>query len=299
MSRRSGILVINNFFPHAFSLRDAFESEFSVEKDIRPERFVWDYWYVKNQYKLLRTPAYEFFPKKIYQEFHSQLVQWGRENLGCHDISPPWLSYYIDGFSQELHADVPHGPWAFVYSLSPKQIKFRGGETLLLKDQVLDYWRSFGLERGHESVDFYEKISPKFNRLIVFDPRIPHGVTPVQGVEDPLEARVVIHGWFVEPRPYVRGSLSVGQVSQSLQRVLQAWPPSLGPWHGTLCIQIATAASGRVNQVHTLTNTLKNLEYPQESSRDLVKMILESINNHAFPRSKGSSKITVPFLFRD
>ena len=34
------------------------------------------------------------------------LTQYGQERLGCRTISPPWLSYYIDGCEQALHADV-------------------------------------------------------------------------------------------------------------------------------------------------------------------------------------------------
>ena len=41
----------------------------------------------------------------------------------------------------------------------------------------------------------------------VFDPRIPHGVRQVTGTHDPREGRLVIHGWFVQPRPFVRGPL--------------------------------------------------------------------------------------------
>lgn len=50
-------------------------------------------------------------------------------------------------------------------------------------------------------------IEPQFNRLSLFDPRVPHGVVPVHGVHDPREARIVLHGWFAEPEPYFEGVL--------------------------------------------------------------------------------------------
>ena len=46
---------------------------------------------------------------------------------------------------------------------------------------------------------------PLFNRLTVFDPRYPHGVRLVEGVQDPLKARLVLHGWFTEPVPFFDG----------------------------------------------------------------------------------------------
>ena len=83
--------------------------------------------------------------------FHRRLVAWGRETLGCHDISPPWLSLYVDGCRQELHGDLPHGPWAFVFSLTRWRGRvFRGGETLLVRDEVLDFWHDFRSVRGVE-----------------------------------------------------------------------------------------------------------------------------------------------------
>lgn len=36
-------------------------------------------------------------------------------------------------------------------------------------------------------------------RCIIFDPRVPHGVSTVIGNNDPRNGRVVIHGWFNEP----------------------------------------------------------------------------------------------------
>ena len=143
-----------NFFSQSKKLRAEFEKNFENPRETDSKRFVWDYWFFEDQYHLIRTPAFHYFSKKLYTDFHSSLVQWGRENLGCHDISPPWLSYYVDGCYQNLHSDVPHGPWAFVYSLTPStgklSNKFKGGETLLLKPKTLNYWASFQDQKDHE-----------------------------------------------------------------------------------------------------------------------------------------------------
>ena len=54
---------------------------------------------------------------------------------------------------QELHTDAPHGPWAFVLSLTPRERAFAGGHTLLMQPRVLNYWPGFdpsaGLEMKH------------------------------------------------------------------------------------------------------------------------------------------------------
>jgi len=49
---------------------------------------------------------------------------------------------------------------------------FRGGETMLLRPQVLDYWGSlYDGKKGLEQHDLVKLIEPHFNRLVVFDPR--------------------------------------------------------------------------------------------------------------------------------
>ena len=55
---------------------------------------------------------------------------------------------------QELHADSPHGPWAFVFSLTDWEHRaFTGGETAIFKPHMLDFWSSFDPARGFEYKD--------------------------------------------------------------------------------------------------------------------------------------------------
>ncbi len=54
------------------------------------------------------------------------------------------MSYYIDGCSQDLHCDNPQGPFAYVLSLTKWDIRrFTGGETMILKPRVLNFWQGF------------------------------------------------------------------------------------------------------------------------------------------------------------
>ena len=128
--------------------------------------------HVPGQYTLLRTPAQDFFEPKLFRrgaresslwrlaltrhrgtrsKLEEALLAYGREALGCGGISPIWLSYYVSGCRQELHADVPHGPWAFVLSLTPTPRAFTGGETMILQPHVLDYFRDFDPARVVEA----------------------------------------------------------------------------------------------------------------------------------------------------
>jgi hypothetical protein len=61
--------------------------------------------------KLYRAPAccwYQaqvYFPKALYQQLQDALISFGESRLGCRAITPIWMSYYVDGMSQQLHCD--------------------------------------------------------------------------------------------------------------------------------------------------------------------------------------------------
>lgn len=293
--------VHKNYFSKAKQLRKEFDSYFENPRSTSSQRFVWDYWFIKDQYNAVRTPAMYYFSKKIYTEFHSYLVQWGRENLGCHDISPPWLSYYVDGCFQNMHSDVPHGPWAFVYSLTKDIKKFQGGETFILKPNVLNYWPQFQDNEDRELSSFIQKIPSPFNQLTVFDPRFPHGVTEVKGTRDPMESRLVMHGWFVEPRPYVVGGLSTAKVQKTIDPIfyhLNDLLTQLDPVHGTLSFRLQISKNGTVKNFKGLTNTIIPIHHDSNSDRILYKELKTLFSNLKFSPAKTDSLITIPLMFK-
>lgn len=298
---RKSLITVDSFFKEAKALRTDFETRFKDPREPRSDRFVWDYWHVPGQYTTLRTPAYHFFPQKLYERFHNQLVWWGRRNLGCHDISPPWMSCYIDGCKQELHGDLPHGPWAFVYSLTPwKERKFRGGETILLKEEILSYWQGFQSGRGLEEKDILTEVPAIFNRLTVFDPRIPHGVREVEGVRDLLDGRLVIHGWFVQPRPFIEGPLStkdlqvaINDLSEDLGHILSEGVDV----HGTLSVKFTVTTKGEVTKVSTLSNAIRHPNGDERIEKALVSHIQSFLKNVKFRKQRAQSTVTLPLIF--
>lgn len=292
------ILVLDRFYPQAKKLRSYFDDCFSNPKAIGGDRFVWDYWHVADQYTLLRTPAYVFFPKNLYEHFHRYLVRFGQENLGCHDISPTWLSCYIDGCEQKLHADLPHGPWAFVFSLTPSGKQFEGGQTFLLNNRILNYWQNFDNKGGIECGEIFEKIEPAFNRLTVFDPRIPHGVEKVKGVHDVCNARLVIHGWFVNPKPFVKGPFQ----NKNLKEIVDGLSEELGrrlnhgsELNGLLTIRFNVDLSGKIVKPKILSNTLQGRD--SYVVPGLVVNLKQHLKKLQFRRQPKKSLVTIPLFF--
>ncbi len=298
MSRST--VIVDNFASKAKQLRATFDERFADPRSTRGDRFQWDWWHVPGQYTALRTPAWTYFPNKIYAEFHNRLVAWGRHTLGCHDISPPWLSLYVEGCRQELHGDLPHGPWAFVFSLTNwRERTFRGGETLLVRDEVLDFWHDFASVRGVEERELIRTIEPKFDRLTVFDPRIPHGVRQVTGTHDPREGRLVIHGWFVQPRPFIRGPLNarvLGQRIADLTGRLGGWLGDL-PIAGLYSVAFDVDRRGGVSGVRALSDTTRVPRADERQRKTLVRKIREDIAGWRLGVQRGASSVTLPLVF--
>jgi hypothetical protein len=299
MSRSRSLRIVDGFAAEAHKLRRVFDERFADPRRARGDRFVWDYWHVPGQYTALRTPAWQYFPKRLYEAFHRRLVGWGREHLGCHDVSPPWLSLYVEGCRQELHGDLPHGPFAFVYSLTPEPRAFRGGETLLLGEAVLDWWSDFVSTRSVEEAELVRAVKPRFDRLIVFDPRIPHGVRRVEGTHDPRAGRLVIHGWFVQPRPFVSGPLPAAALAERLPLVERAVAPHLGavPVAGALALRFAVSAHGVPSPPRVLTDNTRVPPAFERARRRLLRTIAAAISALRFPRARAVSYVTLPLVF--
>lgn len=294
------VLIVDRFAPEAEKLRGVFDARFANPRGTGGDRFVWDYWHVPGQYTALRTPAWTYFPKELYARFHNRLVAWGRATLGCHDISPPWLSLYVEGCRQELHGDLPHGPWAFVFSLTNWRGRaFRGGETLLVKDDVLDFWHDFASVRGVEEGELLRAIEPKFSRLTVFDPRIPHGVREVTGTHDPREGRLVIHGWFVQPRPFVQGPLPARALAQRIEDLTGALGGWLGalPIAGLFSLAFDVDRRGTVRRVRALSDTTRVPRAQDRARAALIRKIRAAIADWRFGPQRGPSAVTLPLVF--
>ena len=291
------VLVIDRFAPEARALRAVFDERFAEPRSTRADRFVWDYWHVPGQYTALRTPAWTYFPRALYRQFHERLVAWGRTTLGCHDISPPWLSLYVEGCRQELHGDLPHGPWAFVFSLTPDRRGFRGGETLLVRDEVLDFWADFRSVRSVEEPALLRAIEPRFARLVAFDPRIPHGVREVRGTHDPRAGRLVVHGWFVQPRPFVTGPLPVRALAARIAELdIARWLGAL-PIAGLVSFAFTVDRRGGVRDLAVLSDTTRVPVADERARRRILRKLQAAIAGWRFDAQRAPSRVTLPIVF--
>ncbi len=303
------VRTVDQFAPQlTTSLRAQFDAHFAEPRQAHALRFCWDYWHVPGQYTLVRTQAADYFEADDFERLTAALTAYGQEELGCRAITPPWLSFYVDGCEQALHADVPQGPFAYVLSLtdweSVSKRDFYGGETQILRPHVLNYWSGFDSSLGMERTDLVQDVEPLFDRLTVFDARIPHGVRRVEGTRDPRRARIVIHGWFCEAEPHFSGELDEDAVMAGLAAPLGRVGEQLSQpcVTGLLSVRVDVAPNGTVHELTVLADTLV-VDPSQVSSSGLdarahaIGVIATELEGMSFESSDGPSTITIPFVF--
>lgn len=276
------------------------------------------------QYSLKRAQLSQILDDSQYEDMIDALSRLG-QSIGCSCITPPWLSIYTHGDMQNFHTDAPHGPLAFVFSLTLNEDygnKFTGGETMLMRPSILDYWRNFNDEVGLETPSIMRYIPPTFGRCIAFDPKIPHGVTPVFGTNDPRHCRVVIHGWFAQPETTFFGDFEddpeakaevLAVLNESLEPLIEALGTGeIGRVCGYLAVKIDfDEKNGSVSQCSAVCDTLvadpedyRGVVGQDMEGRDVfedpvsdVKLTVEE-NLGSIQISDGlSGSIVVPFVF--
>jgi hypothetical protein len=294
-----GLHIVSNFSRHARALRRNFDDAFGTPLRASSERFVWDYWNLPSQYTLLRTPPSSVFSAKNLSAFLNELSLWAQTKLGLTTISEPWLSCYVEGCEQRFHTDAAHGPWAFVYSLTPTAFtqKAQGGYTRIARE-----FSSSSYSRAQEEKDMYCDIESQFNRLVVFDPRRPHAVERVRGVQDVREGRLVIHGWFTDPQPFHGTKMPRSCAKNTLALLELAVGQILSEnnfqWEGLGVLRVGR--SGRVKWISPLLINTRTARYTSpEELREFLKFLQHRLNKHPkwapLCRNMGDESLTLPF----
>ncbi len=299
MSPAERLLVTPDFFDEAAALRAALLEHFGSPRVSKKGRFIWDYFHVPAQYTYVRTLPEYVFPPDLYSRFLRRIRAWGVRNLGCAKIISPWLSFFVEGCRQELHTDVPHGPWAFVYSLTDWEPReFTGGETMLLTPECLDYWRGFNPVQARESASFVELVPPRFNQLTVFDPRIPHGVCPVHGTLNPLASRIVLHGWFRQPTTPILSEGLEGLLPASVLEAAQAAVfERLSEFPAVTGLVTARMDLSPPRTITILSNTLLSTVGPRDRPLAAVAALQDVLGTLKFPPAPEGAWVILPFPF--
>jgi hypothetical protein len=143
-------------------------------------------------------------------------------------------------------------------------------------------------------------IPPRFGRLVAFDPRIPHGVREVRGTHDPREGRLVIHGWFVQPKPVVVGPLRDADLRRRVDGLSEAIMGRLVgdlPIAGLLSLGFRVSPKGAVTAVQVLSDNTRVPAADERARRRFVAAVRRHIEAWDFPAQTGASRVTLPLTF--
>jgi hypothetical protein len=297
---RAPVIVIDDFLPDevAQAMRADIEAHFANPGQHKPESHqVWNYWFVPGLYTYMRTQPEKVIRKDLVGQLTGALRRWSSDVLGLATVTHPYLSLYIDGCSQGLHNDSRNGRFAYVYSLTALERRTNGGRPSCCTRAI----RSGATCAGQCRARLYDLIEPRFNRLVVFDDRLVHGVERVSGSMDPVEGRFVMHGHIEEAGPIVAGALPREGVADGIRRALARFSGSqLGVtqrYHGLMTVRFTVSPLGDVANLQVVVDRVfdereSDPEWPQVRGR-----LLEALQATAFQAAAGETFVTAPLTF--
>lgn len=295
------LTIIDNFLPREFAaaMRADIDAHFAAPYQHRPDTHqVWNYWFVPQTYTYLRTQPEKVIQRASVERFMGQLRAWSSETLGLARLSWPYLSLYISGCRQGLHNDARNGRFGFVYSLTRDERRSTGGETLVMRrgDPFLR-----NLRKASAGTALYELVEPRFNRLVVFDDRMVHGVQLVEGSMDPVEGRFVLHGHIEESAPIVTGPLPPEQVLQGLRSALEPfdrrYADQARQYDGPLVLRFTISAEGRVSSLRVILDRVFAEREGDAGWNAITNNLLEHLGAVVFPAGDGETSVTLPLRF--
>ena len=295
------IRVVDGFLPGrlAMAMRRDIDAHFvSPEAHRRDTHQVWNYWFVPELYAYLRTDADRVIGREHIDAFHGALREWSTSHLGMAQASRPYLSLYVPGCRQGWHNDARNGRFAFVYSLTRNERRTTGGETLILHegDPFRDHLVSATAGRG-----LYETIEPRFNRLVIFDDRLPHAVERVDGSMDPVEGRFVLHGHLSEGSAIIAGALPAAAATKQLNDTLATFGAGLAAtialYAGPLVFRLTINALGAVETCEIIVDRVIHPDPGHVGWEEVRGDLAGRFKALKFPAAKGRTVLIQPVLF--
>jgi hypothetical protein len=292
---RERFAIVDDFLPQgeSLSMRQDIDGHFSNPHLHEPAvHQVWNYWHVPGSYTYLRTTPEKVIAREKVVAFVEALRNWCGANLGLAGVTWPYLSLYVPGCVQGLHNDSTNGRLGYVYSLTRNERLTIGGETVLVQDR--DLFRS-NLDGPAAGTGLFDLVEPKFNRLTLFDDRIPHAVQRVDGSMDPVEGRIVLHGHVSEAGVVADGALSGESIRDSVIAALSDIRDSVAATvHGPLVFRLQISAAGRVEDSAIILDRLASSD---SENLDLLRgEIADRIAAVTFPAAAGPTRANIPLI---
>jgi hypothetical protein len=285
-----------DFYPDAHLMRQKIDEHFTdsiARKEPFDKRAIWNYWFIPTLYMYLRAEPWVLFPTSLFDQFMAHLRAFAARQFGLIIDSQPFVSMYVNGCGQNIHNDFGNGRLAYVFSLTKwAERHFLGGETFIYKTGHQATEKVFQATGGWGWYDFVE---PVFNRLALFDDRLPHAVNPVQGTMDPLDARFVLHGHMEEAEtiPYIEGGLRDADLRMQFDQAKNAISKMFRSHalDGFLSLELLVGESGASGQVDLRCMQLLSSSQQSKSTALATDDTKEILSKIIWPASVSPSKM--------
>lgn len=298
---REPLTIIDNFLPSelAEAMRQDIDAHFAMpQAHLADTHQVWNYWYVPELYTYLRTSPEKIIRREHMDAFMQKLRAWSLGILGLGNVTWPYLSLYVGGCRQSWHNDAINGRFAFVFSLTRDERRTAGGETLVMREG--DLFRN-NLARPVAGRGLYDAIQPRFNRLVVFDDRLPHAVERLEGAMDPIEGRFVLHGHMSETGTAVAGALSADAVAAPLAAAIRGFSADasarIALYSGPLTLRLSIDRAGRVAKCEVLLDRVIHPDPGHVEWEPLMTELVGRLRRLRFPAAEGETVLIQPILF--
>jgi hypothetical protein len=295
------VIAVDGFLPAnlALEMRRDIETHFATPEKHRPETHqVWNYWFVPESYTYLRTAPEKVIERGRIEAFHKALRDWSIATLGLANVTWPYLSLYVSGCRQNWHNDSVNGRFGFVYSLTRDERRTIGGETLVRHE--IDPFRAHLAQAG-AGRSFFQAIEPRFNRLVIFDDRLPHSVERVDGSMDPVEGRFVLHGHLSEGGTLVAGALSedkiAGPLLEVLRQIREEWSAEVALYNGPLILRLTIAPSGTVAACQVMIDRVIHPDPGHVEWESLRAKLVARFQGLKLPPADSETVLIQPLLF--
>jgi hypothetical protein len=289
-------VVMDDFLPEekTLSMRADIDAHFADPQNHKTgTHYVWNYWHVPGTYTYLKSVPERVIAREKVEAFVQALRTWAAVNVGFGHVTWPFLSMYVPGCSQGVHNDSVNGRLGYVFSLTRNDRKTIGGETMVFQDR--DLFRS-NLDKPAAGSAIFDLVEPRFNRLTLFDDRVPHAVQRVDGSMDPVEGRFVLHGHISESGIVAQGALHPDAIREPVLTALQELRAAIGTLaNGPLVYCIEIAEDGAVQRMRPL---LDRLVSPTNADLDSLRAaVAERLHALRFPAAAGPTRANIPLIF--
>ena len=284
--------IVDDFFPRAAALREAFERHLALPS---AQRQVWEVARDGGGGSFLRANPLRLLPQTMVAELVVAVQSWAALELGLARAGMPELRLYAGGAREAPGNDVGDGLWTWCLWLA-RVGAGTGGELELAAPTA--YWSTPRmLEKPGLSPP--SLIVPGFNRFAAWDSRLLASVRPVSLALDPATGLVALRGHLHGDGVALAGALDLDAVRpllrQAAHAAAQRWRAH-GAWHGHLGVRLAVARDGRVADATALCDRLVPLGAASGPSSALVEEALATLRMLRFPPAADATRIHFAIL---